>query len=338
VDDGLTDDTFEEGQVSEVTAFACHGANQAVCACHFDDALAALGDPNVRVWINFLAPDQAHLLKVVAKLGFHELAVEDVFSPRSRAKIEEYAGHLFCIMPALNPNTEADPFDTINLNAFLGSNYLITAQRAPLPAVAALKYELERGSASVRRGPDFALYRLLDAIVDEYLPLADAIGERIEALEERIFEQFDRTVSADIFRLKRDVALLRRRMGPQREIINSLTNRPHEMISPETQIYLRDVYDHVFRINDNVDTFRDLLQGALDSYLTQVSNRTNEVMKLLSIVATIVLPLNMLTGLYGTNFGYLPGAENPYGFWIFCAGLLSVGLLATLLFRLRRLL
>ena len=326
----------DEEQTSELLCYVHSDDQPTATPCGLSDALAALDVPQRRVWINILAPDKKLLGKIVARLGFHELAVEDVFSPDSRAKVEEYAGHVFCVVPALNLNTTHELFDIVNLNAFLGQNFLITTQRAPIPAVSRASDRMERGDAPLRRGPDFVLYQLLDTVVDEYLVLSDQLNDEIDALEDRVFGSPDATVPQAIFKLKHQAAWLRRRVSPQREILNFLTNRPHELISRETQIYLRDVYDHVYRITENVDAFRDLLQGSLDAYLTQMANRTNEVMKVLSVVATIVLPLNVLTGLFGTNFAVLPGSGNPYGFWVFCGVLAVTGVAATLLFRLRR--
>jgi len=327
---------LNEGQISEVHAYVSRSDTHNVCACHFDDALALLEDPDVRVWINFLAPDAQHLARVVAKVGFHELAVEDVFSPRSWPKVEEYQGHLFSVVPALNLVTRGEFLDAINLNAFLGRNYLITAHRAPLQAVTDVRQQMERGDAPLIRGPDFVFYRLLDAIIDEYLPASDAVSHSLDSLEGRIFDHFDPRVSADVFKLKREVAWLRRRIGPLRGIIHILTNRPHELIQSDTQTYLRDVHDHIFRISENLDAFHDILQSALDAYLTQISNRNNEVMKLLSIVATIILPLNLMTGLYGTNFDELPGRTGTYSFWIFCAAMVAVAAAGAVLIRLRK--
>jgi len=324
------------GEASEVIAYVRRRGTGEVRACQFDEALASLPDPELSTWINFLRPEEAHLRDVVAAQGFHELAVEDVFSPQSRAKIEEYGGHLFCVVPALNLNPDSDVLDIINLNAFLGGDYLITAQRAPLTAVAQVRELMERGEPPLLYGPDFVFYELLDALIDEYLPISDQVADSIDELDQRIFARFDPTVSEAIFTLKRRVAWLRRRVGPQRGIINTLTNRPHELIQPNTQIYLRDVHDHIFRISDNLETFHDLLQGALEAYMTQVTHRTNEATKLLSIVATIILPLNVLTGLYGTNFVHLPGSEGPISFWVFCGVLALVAVGATLLFRFRR--
>lgn len=323
-------------QVSEAFCFVQRDQGPVTCVGSVRDAVAGLAENAHRTWINLLAPDREHLAHLVATLGFHELAVEDLFSPRSRAKVEEYPGHLFCVFPALNLNPGADPLDIINFNAFLGKNYLISAQLAPLPAVGDVRAELEQGRLGLSEGADFLLYRLLDALVDEYLAVSDEISEQIEALEERLFVRFDPALSAEIFKLKRRVTWLRRRSGPQRDILNCLVHRPHELVGKKTQVYLRDVHDHVFRVSANLDTFHELLQGAFDAHLTRLSHRTNEVMKLLSIVATIVLPLNVLTGLYGTNFSVLPGRDHPWAFWFFCAVLLCVVLLGVLLIRIRR--
>ena len=321
---------------SEVLCFVSSPDRAAVCACHYREALEALGDPQKTVWINFLAPNDDHLAEVVSKLGFHELAVEDVFSARSRAKVEEYPGHLFCVVPSLNLNPGADALDIINLNAFLGRNYLISAQRAPLASIRRIREEMERGDPPLLRGADFVFYRLLDGIVDEYLAATDRISERLDEVEDRIFSKFDPEVSTTIFSLKHEAAWLRRRVAPQRGMINTLTNRTHELISTETQVYLRDVHDHIHRISDNLDTFHDLLQSALDVYLALSASRTNQVMKFLTVVGAIVLPLNVLTGLYGTNFAHLPGSEHRYGFWVFSAVLASAALSTILLVRSRK--
>jgi magnesium transporter len=307
----------------ELTCFVAGPGDQPARACAFGEALSALEDPHKKTWINFLAPDEEHLGQVVAKLGFHELAVEDVFSRQSRAKVEEYSGHLFCVLPALNQNPGADTLDIVNLNAFLGRNYLITAHRAPLPGVQIVRGLMSRGEDGLSRGADFVLYLLLDAVVDEYLEASSKVSERLDEVEERIFARFDPQVSTAMFRLKHEAAWLRRRITPHRGIIDSLTNRTHELLSAETQVFLRDVRDHVHRIGDDLDTYDDLLQGALDVYLTLAAGRTNQIIKYLSILGAVLLPLTVLTGLYGTNFNALPGADHPYGFWILC-GVLAV--------------
>lgn len=321
---------------TDVTCLIAAAGSSATRTCGLAEALLAIDRKDTRVWINFLTPTKADIHLLAQKLTIHELAIEDVFSAQSHAKVEPYPGHLFCVIPALNLTTSDDLFDVVNLNAFLGPNYLVTAQRAALPAVNNAREWLARSSELLQRGPDFLLYRLLDGIVDEYLDLSDQMTNRVDALELRIFGVADNSISEEIFELRSKAAWLRRLISPQREILNVLTNRPHEYISRDTQLYLRDVYDHVQRVRENAEIFHDLLQGAMETYLTLVANRTNEVMKLLAAVGTIVLPINMLTGLYGTNFDVLPGSENPWGFWIFCAALGLTATAMALLFRARK--
>lgn len=321
---------------TELTCFYCIVGERQAIRCGLDDALAAIDSPNHRVWINLLSPTAAEVDKVARRLGFHELAVEDVFSPHSHAKVEPYPTCLFCVVPSLNLNTCDDLFDVVNLNIFLGSNFVVTAQRAPLVAVSNAATWLDRSSESLSRGPDFLMYRLLDTVVDEYLDLSEKMTDAIDSLEERVFGRPTQKVSEEIFDLRHKAAWMRRLISPQREILNILTNRPNDFISRDTQLYLRDVYDHVQRVRENSEIFHDLLQGAMETYLTLVANRTNEVMKLLAALGTIVLPINVVTGLYGTNFDVLPGAGSPHGFWVFCALLLGIAGTMALIFRSRK--
>lgn len=321
---------------SDVACFVFRPGSDRAQVCSLSEALAAVGENDAKVWINLLSPTTKEFQVPARHLGFHELAVEDVFSPQSHAKVESYPGQLFGVIPALNLTTSEDEFDVVNLNAFLSRNYLVTAQRCALPTVTNAKEWMHRSAEMLQRGPDFLLYRLLDGIVDEYIELSDQMMDRVDGLEMRIFGTADNSISEEIFELRSKSAWLRRLISPQREILNVLTNRPHDYISRETQLYLRDVYDHVQRVRENTEIFHDLLQGAMETYLTLVANRTNEVMKVLAAVGTVVLPINMLTGLYGTNFEILPGSGNPWGFWVFCAALLLTATAMVLLFRARK--
>jgi magnesium transporter len=293
-------------------------------------------DPHQVVWINFFQPTSEELGVVSQALSLHELTLEDLQNARVRPKVEEFEDHMFVVFKALNLNEGEDVLDVINLNLLLFKNTLITAHQKPLPSVKALLDSERERPTCIQRGPAFVMYAILDRIVDEYFPLMDELDETTEDIQVRIFERFDPNVSSRIFEWKTRVAHLRRRVGPQREMLMNLANRPHPLIPPKIQVYLRDVYDHLIRIYDNLESYRDILQGAMDSYMTQVSNRMNEVMKVLSIVATIMLPLGILTGLYGTNFEVLPGARGAYSFWIFVGGMLTVAAGGAIFFRLRR--
>jgi len=291
------------------------------------EALEAAQDKQNVVWINLLEPTDPELETVEKGLGLHELTTEDLKNPSGRAKIEDFDGHLFMTFKALNFNEGEDIEETINLNFILFKNLLVTVHISPILSIKETMEDIAKRPAIMKAGADFLMYSILDRVIDKYLPIIDQLDDETEQIEESIFEKFDSGVSEKIFGLKQMVAHLRRRVAPQREMLANLSGRQHALIHPKTQIYLRDVYDHIIRVNDNLESYRDILQGAMDSYMTQISNRMNEVMKTLSIIATLMLPLGFLTGLYGTNFELLPGSKGPYNFWIF-VGVMVVLILA----------
>jgi magnesium transporter len=160
------------------------------------------------------------------------------------------------------------------------------------------------------------MHAVLDEAVDEFFPILDRVDEFLDGLEERVFVTFDQSALRDIFAVKRMVLQLRRHLAPQREVLNQLTNRPNEFLPASAQLYFRDVYDHVLRINDSIETYRELLSSTMDSYLSQVSNRFSQSSKALAVVATVTLPFVIVSGMWGMNFDRIPLAHHPYGFWI----------------------
>jgi magnesium transporter len=178
----------------------------------------------------------------------------------------------------------------------------------------------------------------MDAAVDAYFPLLDQLDDFVDGLEHRVFETFEQDALRDIFAVKRTVLSLRRHLAPQREVFNVLTNRPSTLLSHDAQVYFRDVYDHVLRINDSLDTYRDLLSSTLDSYLTQVSNRLGLATKGLSLVATVTLPFVIISGMWGMNFDRVPLQHHPLGFWLLLGIQVAVGLLLLGILRVTKLL
>jgi magnesium transporter len=200
---------------------------------------------------------------------------------------------------------------------------------------------IDRVSEQLRRSPDLlargverALHAILDDTIDSYFPILQQIDEFIDGLEERVFVDFDETALRDLFHVKRLVLSLRRYLQPSREVMNVLTNRPSTLLTPDVQLYFRDIYDHVLRINDSLDTYRDLLSSTMDSYLTQVSNRLGATTKALSVVATMSLPFVVVSGMWGMNFSTIPLSGWPHGFWVLLV--VQLGLGGLLLFYLRR--
>jgi magnesium transporter len=297
----------------------------------------ALRRPEGMLWVDIDATNR-HQHAVLEKVfGFHPLSIEDTLNPMSRVKIEEYPGYLFVIIRGIQFEERTDdPYDldTLNLCFFLGPNFLVTTHIVPSPMCATIADRVVRAPDTLDRGPAWLMYLLMDAAVDGYFPIIDRVDEFIDGLEERVFVNFDDAALHSVFSVKRLVLSLRRHLAPQREVFNILTNRPSALLKPEVQLYFRDVYDHVLRINDSFETQRDLLSSTLDAYLTQVSNRLGLVTKGLSVIATLSIPFVVVSGMWGMNFAHIPLSHSPYGFWLMLV--LQLGIGAVLVWALRR--
>jgi magnesium transporter len=264
-------------------------------------------------------------------LGLHPLAAEDALNPNSRVKVEEYPNGLFAIVRGVEFCEEtADPYDinTYNLSFFLGRHFLITAHATASPAVTGMLGRVRAAGTLLARGPVYLMHQMMDASVDAYFPVVDQIDEFIDEIEQHVFVRFDPGAMRDIYEARRLVLTLRRQLAPQREVFNALANRPMPLVPVNAQRYFRDVYDHVMRVYDSLDAQRDLLGGTLDSYLTQVNNRTGEATKALSVVATLSIPFVMVSGMWGMNFQHIPLSAHPHGFAIMMTiqVVISVGL------------
>ena len=294
-----------------------------------------VGSGEGELWVDIDSTDMHQHALLEKVFEFHPLAVEDTLSPRTRVKLEEYDRYVFVVMAGIRfDHTTADPFDleTFNLYYFLGKNFLVTVHAVAATGCEAVRERLVRSSDLLARGAEATMHAIIDQAVDAYFPLVEQMNALVDRLEERLFAEFDEGLIHEIFRAKRAAFAFRRHVGPLREVLNTLTNRPSAYIRPETQLYYRDVYDHTIRIMESVDSTRDLLAGVLETYLSQTSNRMNKVMKQLSIVSTIALPLIVIGGIYGMNFSRLPFADDPLGFYLALASMVvvSVGILGWL--------
>jgi magnesium transporter len=215
--------------------------------------------------------------------------------------------------------------ETFNLWTFVGRNFVVTVHGPHSPGVDAAVERLGRDPSLLERGPGRLMHHILDATVDAYFPIVDQLDEFVDGLEERVFVHFDQEALRDIFSVKRLVLTLRRHLSPMREVFNILQSRPSPHVSTDAQVYFRDVYDHVIRLNENLDTYRDLLSSTLDSYLTQISNRMGMVTKGLTVVATLSVPFVVVSGMWGMNFSAIPLSDWPHGFWVMLAVQLGLG-------------
>ncbi len=262
--------------------------------------------PGQLLWVQCEAPDDAEISAIAARFHVHPLAVEDLRNSNQRPKLDAYADQLFVVLFGAVPSDDGS-VGLAEVHFLVGDDYLVTVTTAGLPAFDALEKQLDLRSELGACAPDMLLYRICDGLVDSVFPLLDHLGEQIDEVEDAVLTNPDRAILRTIFDLKRDLLTLRHVTGPQRDLLQSLTTPRTPRIGSETQLYLRDVYDHTVRIAEEVDSFRDLVSSSLDAYLTSVSNRLGEQTRRLTVVATIFLPLTFLTGFFGMNFAFLVG-------------------------------
>jgi magnesium transporter len=259
-------------------------------------------------WIDLAAQD-AESLEVLRKMfDFHPLAIEDCAHLDQRPKLEEYRDHLFLVTQGFTcPGTRVEKLELHEVHAFLGVHYLVTVHADEVPAMEGAWKRVSTDKRPLERGVDFVYYLIADAIVDSNFPILDRIADELEELEDKVLENPQRRDLGRIFELKRHLVMMRKVLSPQRDTMAMLARRGDARVSERTSLYFRDVYDHLSRINESIEANRDLLGNALDAYLSAVSNRTNEIMKYLTLLSAIFLPLSFVVGFFGENFEDLPG-------------------------------
>jgi magnesium transporter len=256
------------------------------------------------VWINITGLGDATLISHIGeKFQLHRLALEDVVHPQQRPKVEPYGDHLFIVFRAPECLPPGSPISTEQISLFLLKNVVITFQEGREDCFNGVRERVRRSLGRIRRvGADYLMYSLLDAAIDGFFPLAEEIGEEIEALEESTSRRISMLTSRRIYRVKRELMSIRRAIWPLRELTNSLVRDEHPLIEQETRVHLRDCYDHCVRLMDIVENDRELATGLMEMHLAFASFRMNEVMKVLTLIATIFMPLTFIVGIYGMNF------------------------------------
>ena len=282
----------------------------------------ALQNHDGLVWIDLDHPSPAEVENILVGLfDFHPLAIEDCLSSGYQTpKIDDFVEYLFIVTHALTAEGRRSLDDTLELNLFLGKNYLVTChQTTHMPPVEAVWDRIERDDRLIRNGSDFLCHGILDHLVDDYFPVIDHMDDEIELLEDQVLQKPDPHILARVLELKHDILFLRRLISPQREVMNRISRDEFPVVDAQSRIYFRDIYDHLVRIQDLSESLRDIISGVLDIYLNSTSLRLNEIMKALTIVSTIFLPLTFIAGLYGMNFVYMPEINWRYGYlfvWI----------------------
>jgi magnesium transporter len=300
----------------------------------------ALTDSSGLLWLDFLVRSEADGSLLKHPFNFHPLTIEDAVSDRvDPAKIDDHGEYIFVVVQALSGYTEHEELQSVEVDLYLGPNYVVSCHRAVLPAIELFKERCRRDEALFARGSDWLLHGILDAIVDEYLPIVDAVDETIDDLEASVIENPDRALLQQIMMVKRNALRLRRATAPQREIMARLDRGEFpRLIKPETSIYFRDIYDHLVRVEYLIEALRDLADGALQTYLSVVSNRLNEVMKILTVAFVPLTIGTLISGIYGMNLtdGFWPPSDSAWGFGAVVAAIFVAGLLMLAYFRSRR--
>ena len=267
---------------------------------------------NKSLWVDAtnITQDEANILKDVFQL--HPLTAEDLFNNGVRIKIEEFPNYLLCVFYALQ---RAKEVELVEMDFVVGKSFVLTSHRKEIASFTGLKKDLQKMTRLLKKGPGFLFHRLLDVEVDNYFPVLEHLEDSIESLEERVAKKPRPDLLSRILKSKRRIISIRRLVLQQREKLSFLAKNEYSLIPRGAIPYFRDVYDHYVRVSDSLEGLREAVANAFDVYMSTLSNNMNEVMKVLSIIATIALPLTVISGIYGTNFQMLPGSSFIYGFW-----------------------
>jgi magnesium transporter len=286
-----------------------------------------LSRPGV-TWINIEGVHQIDLLEQFGTVfGLHPLVLEDIANTGQRPKVEDYGGYLYIVMRMLSLQAARQEVVGEQISLIVGPNFVISFQEGIAgDAFNPIRERLRTSKGRLRReGADYLVYSLIDAIVDGYFVLLEKLGEQIEVLDERMLANRAGDVARTIHLLKREMIWLRKAVWPLREMINTLQRAETPLIRASTGVYLKDVYDHTIEVIDTVETYRDVLSGMLENHLSLLTTRLNEIMKVLTVISTIFIPLTFITGIYGMNFRFMPELEWRWGYPLALLGMAGIG-------------
>jgi magnesium transporter len=301
---------------------------------NFDACFPFKTEPSI-TWVNVAGIHQADVFeKLGACFSLHPLVLEDILNSDQRPKMEEYGDDLYLVLKMLSYDEAREEVQAEQISLVLRDNVVFSFQENQKNLFAGLLDRLRNGKGRIRKmGADYLLYAILDFIVDHYFLVLEKIGDGIENLEERLLSDPKTPTLKKLQQLKREMLFLRRWVWPLREVLSSLERGELEQIREETRIYLRDVYDHAIQVLDTIEIFREMLSGMVDIYLSSLNNRMNAIMKVLTIIATIFMPLTFLAGVYGMNFKYMPELEWPWGYPLALAVMAGIGVAMLVLFK-----
>ncbi|MEX2493600.1 MAG: magnesium/cobalt transporter CorA [Nitrospirales bacterium] len=281
--------------------------------------------------------DIAPLKQIATCFQLHPLVLEDLVNTEQRPKVEDYEQYLFLVLKNISWHENTRIIHTEQISIILGRNFVLSFQEGNHDIFHTIQTRLQNGKGPLRtQGGDYLFYALLDAVVDNYFFVLEALGEEIESLEERVMKQTGQESLQSLHELKREMILLRKSVWPLREVVGRLSRGESSLVRQNTQVYLRDVYDHTVQVIETIETYREMLTGILEIYLTSLSNKLNEIMKVMAMIATLFIPLTLIAGIYGMNFKNMPELEWTWGYPLVLAimGICAAGMV--LFFRKRK--
>lgn len=296
-----------------------------------------LGDHQHAFWLDLQAPTEEELAKIAALFHLHPLAIEDASNEHQRPKVEEYENFLFLVFHTMSLDEQKQSLSMGELDIFIGQNYLITVHSGPLKELEEAGQRWKRSHGQLEKGIGILLYSLLDTIVDNYFPIVDELVDQAEELEERMFagkgSVQERQLTLDLLALKKQFLAFRRIAAPERDVLNMLTNRDSPFFNEHITVYFRDVYDHIARLNDTLDLYRDQLNTIMDANLSIVSNDLNKIMRTLTVMSIILMVDALIVGIYGMNFDNMPELHWQFGYFGVLLLMAALSLLLILFFR-----
>jgi len=293
-------------------------------------------EPTIVTWINVDGLHQVEVLETLGeRFGLHPLVVEDILNTDQRPKLEDYDEYLFVVLKSLyHRGPDSTELEIEQISLVLGPNYVLSFQERVGDEFEPIRERIRSSKGRVRKlGADYLAYNLIDSIVDQYFVVLEQIGDRVEFLEEELVASPTTETLHVIHQLKQELVFMRKSIWPLREVIGRLERDESSLIKETTEVYLRDVYDHTIQIIDTVETFRDIVSGLLDIYLSSLSTRMNEIMKVLTVIATIFIPLTFIPTVYGMNFHYMPELQWHWGYFTVWGIMVAIAAMMILYFR-----
>ncbi len=302
-----------------------------------EDCLPIKGEPTV-TWINI---DHIGQVSTIEKIGrsfnIHPLVIEDIVNTEHRPKMEDFAGYIFVVLKMLTYDEKKREIDSRQISLIFGSGFVISFEETREGVLEPIRERIRSDKGRIRKmRADYLAYSIIDAVVDHYFNVLEALGEEIEELEDELVVNPTPETLQAIYKMKKDMVRVRKSVWPLREVISRLERWDSPLIDKALSIYLRDVYDHTIQVIDSIETYRDMLSGLLDIYLSSVSNRMNEVMKVLTIIATIFIPLTLIAGIYGMNFKHMPELEQPWAYPMVYVVMFATSVVMLIYFRRKR--